>query len=174
MQATAIFAGGCFWCMQAPYDELDGVLDTTVGYTGGSSEKPTYEQVCAGGTGHLEAIRVRYDPSKISYQRLLDVFWHNVDPTDGGGQFCDRGESYETAIFTAGDEQKSLAEASKAELDGSGLLPAKVVTKIRPASAFWPAEDYHQDYYRKNPVRYKVYRYSCGRDRRLQSLWGQP
>ena len=174
MKASAIFAGGCFWCMEPPFDELDGVLDTTVGYTGGSTANPTYDDVCEGNTGHLEAVRVTYDPSKISYRRLLDVFWHNVDPTDGGGQFCDRGESYKTAIFTADDEQRALAEASKAELDGSGLLPDKVATKILPAAHFWPAEDYHQYYYRNNPLRYKFYRYSCGRDRRLQSLWRHP
>ncbi|TAM47528.1 MAG: peptide-methionine (S)-S-oxide reductase [Gammaproteobacteria bacterium] len=168
--ATAIFAGGCFWCMEPPYDELAGVVATTSGYTGGRKLNPTYQEVSAGGTGHFEAVQIAYDPAKVSYEKLLEVFWRNVDPLDGGGQFCDRGDSYKTAIFYRNEEQKRLAERSKAEIEQR--LGKKVATPILPAATFYAAEDYHQDYYMKNPLRYKYYRYSCGRDQRLEKLWG--
>jgi peptide-methionine (S)-S-oxide reductase len=170
--ALATFAGGCFWCMEPPFDKVSGVLSTTVGYTGGTVVDPTYEQVSAGGTGHLEAVRVTYDPQQVSYEALLDVFWHNVDPTDPGGQFCDRGRQYTTAIFVHDDEQRALAEASKRRLESSGRLERPIVTAIRSAGPFYPAEEYHQDYYDKNPLRYRFYRTSCGRDRQLRRIWG--
>jgi peptide-methionine (S)-S-oxide reductase len=170
--ATAIFAGGCFWCMEPPFDALDGVTATTSGYTGGTLDNPSYQQVSAGGTGHAEAVRVTYDPARVDYQTLLDVYWHNVDPLDAGGQFCDRGDSYRTAIFYADDTQKQLAEASKAALEQSGRFKTAIVMAIVPATTFYPAEDYHQDYYKKNSIRYKFYRYACGRDHRLEELWG--
>lgn len=169
--ATAVFAGGCFWCMEPPFDKLPGVVATTSGYTGGHKVNPTYEEVSAGDTGHVEAMQVTYDPKQISYKKLLDVFWINVDPLDKGGQFCDRGNTYTTAIFYQNEEQKKLAEQSKAEIEKK--LGKSVVTAIRPASTFYAAEDYHQDYYKKNPLRYKYYRYSCGRDQRLEQLWGK-
>ncbi len=171
-EAKAIFAGGCFWCMEPPFDAIDGVLSTTAGYTGGTKADPTYEEVSAGGTGHAEAVEVVYDPTKVTYEKLLDVFWHNVDPTVKDRQFCDVGEQYRAEIFYLGDEQKRLAEASKDKLDRSLKLKAAVVTEIVPAGRFWPAEDYHQDYYRKNPLRYRFYRAGCGRDHRLEELWG--
>lgn len=167
---TAVFAGGCFWCMEPPYDELAGVVTTTSGYTGGRKLNPTYQEVSAGGTGHFEAVQIAYDPAKVSYEKLLEVFWRNVDPLDGGGQFCDRGDSYKTAIFYRNEEQKRLAEQSKAAIEQR--LGRKVATEILPAATFYAAEDYHQDYYKKNPIRYKYYRYSCGRDQRLEKLWG--
>jgi peptide-methionine (S)-S-oxide reductase len=169
--ARATFAGGCFWCMEPPFDELDGVVSTTSGYTGGHKANPTYEQVSSGTTGHLESMQVLYDPAKVSYDKLLEVFWHNIDPLDGGGQFCDRGNQYTTAIFYHGEEQKRLAEASKERVEKQ--LGKPVATVIRPAEEFYPAEDYHQDYYKKNPLRYKFYRLSCGRDHRLEELWGK-
>ena len=169
--ATAVFAGGCFWCMEPPYDKLPGVAATTSGYSGGQLVNPTYEQVSAGGTGHIEVIQVTYDPKQVSYEKLLEVFWRNVDPLDGGGQFCDRGNTYATAIFYQNEEQKKLAEQSKIEIEKK--LGKSVVTPIRPAVTFYAAEDYHQDYYLKNPLRYKYYRYSCGRDQRLEQLWGK-
>jgi methionine-S-sulfoxide reductase len=171
--AVAIFAGGCFWCMEPPYDKLEGVLSTTSGYTGGKSENPTYNEVSAGGTGHTEAVEIRYDPSQVDYQQLLEIFWHNVDPIDAGGQFCDRGDQYRTGIFYKDEEQRRLAEASKQALEASGKLAASVVTEIVAAGPFYPAEDYHQDYYQKNPARYKFYRWGCKRDRRLEELWGE-
>jgi peptide-methionine (S)-S-oxide reductase len=170
-QAVATFAGGCFWCMEPPYDKLDGVLATTSGYTGGSKVDPTYHEVSAGGTGHAEAVQVTYDPAKVTYEQLLDVYWHNVDPLDPGGQFCDRGEQYRTAIFVHDEEQRRLAEQSKQGLEGRFERP--IVTEIVPASTFYPAEDYHQNYYEKNPIRYKFYRWNCGRDQRLAELWGE-
>jgi peptide-methionine (S)-S-oxide reductase len=170
--AKATFAGGCFWCMEGPFDEVAGVVSTTVGYTGGDTADPTYEEVSAGGTGHAESIQVVYDPEKVSYGTLLEVFWHNVDPTDGGGQFCDRGDQYRSEIFYDGEEQRGLAEESKAALEKNKPFKAPIVTKIVALTTFYPAEEYHQDYYRKNPVRYKFYRYGCGRDRRLHELWG--
>ncbi len=169
-QATAIFAGGCFWCMEPPYDKLEGVEETISGYTGGHLEDPTYEQVTGGNTGHYEAVKITYDPAQISYQKLLEVFWRNIDPLDAGGQFCDRGSSYRSAIFYLDQEQQQLAQASKQEVAERFEQP--VVTEILPAKEFYPAEDYHQNYYQKNPLRYKYYRFSCGRDDRLEELWG--
>lgn len=171
-RATATFAGGCFWCMQPPFDRLAGVVSTTVGYTGGHTKNPTYEEVSAGVTGHTESIQVTYDPKKITYTQLLDVFWHNVDPLTPNAQFCDHGAQYRTAIFFHNEEQKRLAEQSKKDLDASGRFQQPIVTEIVPASEFYPAEEYHQAYYRKNPVRYKYYRYRCGRDQRLEEVWG--
>jgi peptide-methionine (S)-S-oxide reductase len=171
--AKATFAGGCFWCMEPPYDELEGVLSTISGYSGGTVPNPTYKQVSSGRTGHTEVIQIEYDPSRISYQDLLDVFWRNVDPVDAGGQFCDRGDQYRTAIFYHDEQQRRLAERSKETWDRSGKLPKAVVTEIVPFTAFYAAEEYHQDYYQKNPLRYKYYRTACGRDRRLNQLWGE-
>jgi peptide-methionine (S)-S-oxide reductase len=172
-QAVATFAGGCFWCMEPPYDRLDGVTATISGYTGGDTADPTYQEVSAGGTGHAEAVQVTYDPAKVSYEELLEVFWQNVDPLDAGGQFCDRGDQYRTGIFVHDAEQRRLAEASKQALADSGRLEQPIVTEIENAGPFYPAEDYHQDYYQKNPVRYKFYRWNCGRDQRLAELWSE-
>ena len=172
--AVAIFAGGCFWCMEPPYDKLDGVLSTTSGYTGGKKANPTYKQVSSGRTKHREAVRIEYDPKRVDYARLLEVFWRNIDPLDGRGQFCDKGRHYTSAIYALDDEQLAAAEASKAALESEGKLKGKIRTEILPAGAFYPAEDYHQDYYVKNPVRYKYYRWGCGRDARLKKLWGEP
>jgi peptide-methionine (S)-S-oxide reductase len=169
----ATFAGGCFWCMEPPFDNVDGVHSTTSGYAGGKTENPSYRQVSAGVTGHAEAIQVVYDPERVTYEDLLEVFWTNIDPLDGGGQFCDRGSQYRTAIFFEGDEQRRAAEASKQALTDSGRLPGPIVTEITPLEAFYPAEDYHQDFYKRNPVRYTSYRAGCGRDRRLKQLWGE-
>ena len=168
--AKATFAGGCFWCMEPPYDELDGVISTISGYTGGTKKKPSYEQVSAGTTGHAEAVEITYDPKKISYEKLLDVFWRNIDPLTANAQFCDSGSQYRSAIFYHDSTQKTLAEASKKRVQSRFKQP--IVTEIVRAAEFYPAEDYHQDYYKKNPVRYKLYRYGCGRDKRLQELWG--
>jgi len=168
----ATFAGGCFWCMEPPFDELPGVISTASGYTGGRTENPTYEQVSSGGTGHTEAIEVVYDPSKITYARLLDVFWKNIDPITPNRQFCDVGTQYRSAIYYHNEEQKRLAEASKKVLENSGRFKQPIVTEIAAVSPFYRAEEYHQDYYKKNPVRYKFYKYRCGRDQRLQELWG--
>ena len=167
---TAIFAGGCFWCVESDFDHVPGVLGTVSGYTGGHVKNPTYEQVSGGGTGHLESVEITYDPAKATYARLLTAFWHSVDPTDPGGQFCDRGEQYRTAIFVAGAEQRKEAEASKAAAEKA--LGRKIATQIRDASAFYPAEEYHQDFYRKNPLHYKFYRWNCGRNQRVEELWG--
>jgi len=168
----ATFAGGCFWCMQPPFDKLDGVLLTTVGYTGGPEENPTYKQVSYGKTGHAEAIQILYDPSKISYTQLLDVFWRNIDPTTRNRQFSDVGSQYRTAIFHHSDEEKQLAEHSKEELQKSGRFDKEIVTEITPASTFYRAEEYHQKYYKKNPIRYKAYRIGSGRDRFIMKVWG--
>jgi peptide-methionine (S)-S-oxide reductase len=170
--AKATFAGGCFWCMQGPYDAVPGVVSTTVGYTGGKKAGATYYEVGAGGTGHREAIEVVFDPKKVSYEKLLDVFWHNVDPTYAGGQFCDSGFQYTTAIFVHDDGQRAAAEASRSALEASKVLKAPIVTEIVKAAPFWKAEEYHQSYYKKNPVRYNFYRSGCGRDSRLKQLWG--
>jgi peptide-methionine (S)-S-oxide reductase len=170
--AFAVFAGGCFWCMEPPFDALDGVLSTSSGYTGGTVENPTYEQVSQGGTGHREAVRVEYDPARVSYPQLLDTFWHNVDPLDGGGQFCDRGRQYASAIFVADAEQRRLAEASKQALELSKRFEQPIATGILAAGTFYAAEDYHQDYARRNPLRYRFYRSGCGRDARLKAVWG--
>lgn len=171
-RAVATFAGGCFWCMEPPFDKLAGVISTISGYTGGTTANPTYEQVVRGGTGHAEAVQVVYDPAKITYEQLLAVFWRNVDPHDAGGQFCDRGDSYRTGIFVHDEAQKRAAEESKKALAASGKLKSPIVTEIVPAGKFYPAEEYHQDYYRKNPFRYQVYRTNCGRDARLREVWG--
>ena len=172
MLETATFAGGCFWCMEGPFDALDGVVSTTSGYSGGTLANPTYEQVSAGGTGHTESVQVTYDPQRVSYEKLLDVFWHNIDPTVANQQFCDHGSQYRTAIFYHNDTQRQAAEASLAALELSKPFKAPIRTELSKAGAFYPAEDYHQDYYKKNPVRYKFYRYNCGRDQRLTELWG--
>jgi len=169
--ALATFAGGCFWCMEPPYDELDGVISTIAGYIGGTRRNPTYGEVSTGSTGHTEAMEIRYDPSEITYQELLDVFWVNIDPTVDDRQFCDKGSQYRAGVFYHNAEQKALAEASKRKIIDSGRFD-RVVTEITPASRFYRAEEYHQDYYVKNPLRYKFYRYNCGRDRRLEELWG--
>ena len=171
---TAIFAGGCFWCMEHPFDELDGVSSVTSGYSGGTKAKPTYEEVSSGTTGHAEAVQVVYDPAKVSYQKLVDVFWHNIDPLAVNAQFCDHGTQYRSAIFYQDDEQKRIAEASKEALAKSGRFDKPIATQIVAATAFWPAEDYHQHYYRTHAVQYKFYRYNCGRDQRLEQLWGKP
>ncbi len=170
--ATATFAGGCFWCMEGPFDELDGVLSTTSGYTGGYTANPTYAQVSAGVTGHAEAVEVAYDPQRISYQELLTVYWRNIDPTTSNGQFCDHGDQYRPAIFYHNEAQRRLAEASKEEVERTKTFSAPIVTEITQATEFYPAEEHHQDYYRKNPIRYKFYRLTCGRDARLTELWG--
>jgi len=169
-EAVAVFAGGCFWCMEPPYDELDGVNSTTSGYTGGHVANPTYQQVVRGDTGHYESVKITYDPDVISYAELLDVFWHNVDPFDAGGQFCDRGSSYRAAVFYLTPAQQAAVRESKARLEETFGRP--VVTQILEADIFYPAEDYHQNYYEKNPVRYKFYRWNCGRDARLETIWG--
>jgi peptide-methionine (S)-S-oxide reductase len=171
--ARATFAGGCFWCMEAPFDKVPGVRSTTSGYAGGTVENPSYRQVSAGGTGHAEVVQVVYDPGKVTYEELLEVFWRNVDPLDGGGQFCDRGNQYRSQIFYEGPDQKAAAEASKRRLQESGRLSGRIVTAITPLEAFYPAEEYHQDFYRRNPERYMRYRAGCGRDRRLEELWGE-
>jgi peptide-methionine (S)-S-oxide reductase len=168
----ATFAGGCFWCMEPPFDELRGVIATTSGYTGGRTKSPTYEQVSSGGTGHAEAVEVVYDPSKITYARLLDVFWKNIDPITPNRQFCDIGTQYRSAIYYQTEEQKRLAEASKKVLENSARFEQPIVTEIAAASPFYRAEEYHQDYYKKNPIRFKYYKYRCGRDQRLEELWG--
>jgi methionine-S-sulfoxide reductase len=170
--ASAVFAGGCFWCVEEAFDGVQGVISTTSGYTGGRVPNPTYEQVARGGTGHYEAVRVIYDPGQVSYETLLQTFWRNIDPTDAGGQFCDRGDSYRAAIFYATDAQKRLAIGSKQALDESRPFEGEIVTEILPATEFYPAEEYHQDYYTKNPLRYKYYKWSCGRAQRLEELWG--
>lgn len=172
--SKATFAGGCFWCMEPPFDKLDGVISTTSGYTGGHQQDPTYKEVSRGGTGHTEAVQIVYDPKRVSYAELLDVYWHNIDPTDAHGQFCDKGSQYRSEIFYHDNEQKQLAAQSKAALIELKPFTGDVVTGITPATAFYPAEDYHQDYYIKNPIRYKYYRYGCGRDNRLEDLWGEP
>lgn len=171
--AVAIFAGGCFWCMEPPFDKLDGVRSTTSGYTGGQTKNPTYPEVSAGSTGHTEAVRVEYDPKRVSYEKLLEVFWINVDPTVRDRQFCDVGSQYRTGIFYSNPEQKRLAEESKAALQKAKPFKEPIVTEIAAAGEFYPAEEYHQDYYLKNPIRYKFYRAGCGRDNRLQELWGK-
>ena len=169
---TAVFAGGCFWCVEADFDKVDGVISTTSGYTGGSVANPTYEQVSAKHTGHAEAEKIVFDPKKVSYQQLVEHFWRTIDPTTKDRQFCDAGSPYRTAIFAQNDEQLKIAQASKAALEKSKPFKAPIVTEIEKAKPFYPAEDYHQDYYNKNPVRYNYYRFACGRDARLKELWG--
>ena len=169
--SVATFAGGCFWCMEAPFDALPGVVSTTSGYTGGAKKSPSYEEVSAGGTGHAEAVEIVYDPTKLSFEKLLEVFWHNIDPTVADRQFCDVGSQYRSAIFVHDADQRRAAEASLAEVQKKLGLPVK--TQIVEAAAFYPAEDYHQDYYEKNPIRYRYYRHGCGRDARLEEIWGK-
>jgi peptide-methionine (S)-S-oxide reductase len=168
--AVATFAGGCFWCMEHPFDVIQGVISTTSGYTGGHVKNPTYEQVSSGTTGHYETEQVRYDPSKVSYEKLLDVYWHNIDPFDAGGQFCDHGSQYRSVIFYHNKHQEELARKSKEALQKKAGPGHKIVTQILPAKTFYPAEEYHQNFYEKNPVRYKFYRYACGRDKRLKEV----
>ena len=170
--AKATFAGGCFWCMEPPFDKLSGVLSTISGYTGGHVVNPKYRDVASNRTGHTEVVQIEYDDDVISYRELLDVFWRNIDPLDAGGQFCDRGSSYRTGIFYHDQQQRNLAEASRSRIEGSGILGAPIVTEITELDVFYPAETYHQDYYTKNPVRYKYYRFACGRDARLEAVWG--
>ncbi|MEL6214557.1 MAG: peptide-methionine (S)-S-oxide reductase MsrA [Pseudomonadota bacterium] len=169
--AVAIFAGGCFWCMEPPFDKLPGVLETTSGYTDGEVVDPTYKQVSAGRTGHTEAVEIRYDPTKVSYEELLAVFWKIIDPLAVDRQFCDRGSQYRSGIYYATEQEKALAEASAARVAAQFDKP--IATEIKPASEFYAAEEYHQDYYLKNPIRYKFYRSGCGRDARLEELWGK-
>ena len=170
--AKATFAGGCFWCMQPAFDGLPGVVSTQAGYTGGHKENPTYEEVCDGTTGHAESVEVTYDPKKITYRKLLDVYWHNIDPTVVDQQFCDEGNQYRTAIFFHDADQQREALASKAELEKTKPFSGPIVTEIVPASTFYPAEDYHQQYCRTHAISYGIYRYNCGRDQRLRELWG--
>ncbi len=170
--AKATFAGGCFWCMEQPFDDLNGVHSTISGYIGGELKNPTYQQVSAGRTGHTEAVQVAYDPSKVTFQELLDVFWHNIDPLAVNRQFCDSGTQYRSGIFYHDEDQKVLAEASKQALVSSKRFSEPIATEVTAVDVFYPAEDYHQDYYKKNPVRYKIYRNGCGRDARLRQLWG--
>ncbi len=170
-EAVATFAGGCFWCMEPPYDKVEGVKSTISGYMGGHVRNPTYEQVSRKKTGHAEVVQVTYDPDVVTYETLLDIYWHNIDPLDAGGQFCDRGDSYRTEIFFHTPEQAAAARASRERVQARFEEP--VATAISEAGEFYPAEDYHQDYYEKNPVRYKYYRWRCGRDERLQQLWGE-
>ncbi len=170
--AKATFAGGCFWCMEPPFDELEGVVSTTSGYIDGQVKNPTYRQVSSGGTGHTEAVQIVFDPAKVSFEELLHVFWRNIDPPAVDRQFCDGGSQYRTGIYAHDDEQLRLADESKQALVRAQRFDQPIATEIEPATKFYPAEDYHQDYYRKNPTRYKMYRTGCGRDRRLQELWG--
>ena len=169
---TATFAGGCFWCMEPPFDKLPGVISTTSGYMGGRVRSPTYEQVSAGSTGHAEVVQIVFDPAQVSYARLLDVFWRNIDPVTPNRQFCDAGSQYRSAIFHHTEAQRAAAQAGKEELERSGRFRTPIVTEIMAAAPFYPAEAYHQDYYIKNPIRYKYYRGRCGRDDRLAELWG--
>ena len=169
--ASAVFAGGCFWCTESDFEKVPGVIDAISGYTGGHVKNPTYQQVSAGGTGHMESVKVLYDPSKVSYEQLLDYFWRHVDPTDPGGQFVDRGSQYRSVIFYANETEKRLAEKSKQELAASGQFNKPIVTDILPLGEFYPAEDYHQNYYKKNPIRYHYYRYGSGRDQFLKKTW---
>ncbi|MDH5534338.1 MAG: peptide-methionine (S)-S-oxide reductase MsrA [Betaproteobacteria bacterium] len=169
--AKAVFAGGCFWCVEEAFDKVPGVIATTSGYTGGRTKNPTYEQVSSESTGHAEAVLVEYDPSKVTYQKLVDVLWRNIDPTQRNGQFCDHGSSYRSAIFYLDDEQRRIAEASKSELVKDKPFRGEIVTEVTKASDFYPAEGYHQDYYQRNPIRYKFYKTGCGREARLKQLW---
>jgi peptide-methionine (S)-S-oxide reductase len=172
--SKAYFAGGCFWCMEEAFEKVEGVLSATSGYMGGTVASPSYEAVSAGQTGHAESVEVVYNPAKVSYQKLLDVFWHNVDPVTPNAQFCDHGSQYRSAIFFQTDEEKRASDASKQAIDQSKRFNEPIVTQIVMASQFYPAEEYHQDYYKKNPVRYKFYKYNCGRAKRLEALWGNP
>jgi len=170
-EVVATFAGGCFWCMEPPFEALPGVISVTSGYTGGQKKDPSYDEVSAGGTGHVEAVQIVYDPAKLSFDKLLEVFWHNIDPTVADRQFCDVGSQYRSAIFVRDDAQRKAAEASLAGVQKA--LGVSVKTEILEASPFYRAEEYHQDYYKKNPIRYRYYRHGCGRDARLQEIWGK-
>lgn len=170
---TAIFAGGCFWCMEPPFDKLDGVISTTSGYTAGDKKNPTYKEVSAGHTGHTEAIQIVFDPDKVSYAELLKVFWKNIDPVAIDRQFCDSGSQYRSGIYYLDETQESAAKESLLQLENNKPFEELIATEVLPASTFYPAEEYHQDYYQKNPVRYKYYRYRCGRDNRLTEIWGE-
>ncbi len=172
-RAEAVFAGGCFWCTESDFEKIDGVIEAVSGYTGGKKPNPTYKQVAAGATRHAEAVKVVYDPDRISYAELLDIFWRSVDPTDDGGQFVDRGYQYRSAIFYASEDEHRQAVASRDRLAASGRFDRPIVTEIVPLGAFYQAEDYHQDYYKKNPIRYKLYRYQCGRNARVEAVWGE-
>ncbi|MAN75053.1 MAG: peptide-methionine (S)-S-oxide reductase [Henriciella sp.] len=169
---SAIFAGGCFWCTEADFDKVDGVISTVSGYTGGTVENPTYRQVTSGDTGHYEAVEVTYDPAKVTYDELVDYYFHTIDPTDERGQFCDKGSSYRSAVFVETGDQREAVEAEIEEIEESGVLPGPVVTSVLDESTFWKAEDYHQNYYKTTPVKYRFYRQGCGRDARLKELWG--
>ncbi len=171
-RAQATFAGGCFWCVESDFDKVEGVISTTSGYTGGDTENPTYRQVASETTGHYEAVRIVYDPSVVSYEELVDYFWRHIDPLDAEGQFCDKGSSYRSAIFTHNPEQKQIAQESKMELEDPDRFEQPIATEILPLKTFYEAEDYHQDYYQKNPLRYNFYRTACGRDQRINELWG--
>jgi peptide-methionine (S)-S-oxide reductase len=170
----AYFAGGCFWCMEEVFEKVEGVLSATSGYMGGTVSNPTYEEVSAGRTGHTESVEVVYDPAKVSYQKLLDAFWHNVDPITANAQFCDHGSQYRSAIFFRTDEEKRASDSSKQSIEQSRRFKEPIVTQIVMAQQFYPAEEYHQDFYKKNPIRYKLYKYNCGRAQRLEELWGKP
>jgi peptide-methionine (S)-S-oxide reductase len=170
--AKAYFAGGCFWCMEEAFEKLDGVLDVVSGYMGGSVKNPSYEQVSAGQTGHAESVEVRYDPAKVTYTQLLEAFWRNVDPITPNAQFCDHGNQYRAAIFYQGEDERRAAEDSKRAIEQSKRFSTPIVTQLTAASEFYPAEEYHQDFYKKNPIRYKYYKFTCGRAQRLESLWG--
>lgn len=172
--AKAYFAGGCFWCMEEAFEQVEGVVAVVSGYMGGTVGNPRYEQVSGGGTGHAESVEVSYDPAKVSYQKLLDVFWRNIDPITPNAQFCDHGNQYRSAVFYGTDEEQRLSEESKAAIERSKRFSAPITTQLVKASEFYPAEDYHQDYYKKNPLRYKYYKFSCGRAQRLEALWGKP
>ena len=169
---SAIFAGGCFWCVEEAFDAVPGVVATTSGYTGGTVENPTYEQVSQGGTGHFEAVKVEYDPAKVSYEQLLETFWYNIDPFDPAGQFCDKGDSYKSAVFVGSDAERNLAQSGKQGIADRFQQP--VATEILQEQAFYPAEGYHQDFYKTNPIRYKYYKWGCGRAQRLEEIWGKP
>ncbi len=169
---TAIFAGGCFWCMEEAYEKVPGVISAVSGYTGGKADDATYRRVSSGATGHYEVVEVEYDPDQVTYERLLDVFWRNIDPFDARGQFCDKGTQYLSAIFVANDRQRELAEATKAEVEAEFSMP--VATEILPEQTFYPAEDYHQNYYKTTSARYNFYKFGCGRPQRLEELWGEP
>lgn len=170
---TAVFAGGCFWCTESDYEKVEGVIKAESGYTGGFTENPTYKQVTRENTGHFEAVKVVYDPSKVSYAELVDYFWYTIDPTDPRGQFCDKGSSYRSAIFYADDKQKAISESSLAEIKANKPFKADIVTQLLPLQTFYLAEEYHQDYYLKSPIKYGYYRSRCGRDNRIKSLWGE-
>jgi peptide-methionine (S)-S-oxide reductase len=170
--AVATFAGGCFWCVEEAFDKVEGVLSTTSGFIGGRVAHPTYEEVVRGTTGHAEAVQVEYDPNRVTYEQLLDTFWRNIDPLDAGGQFCDRGSHYRSAIFYHDERQRELATRSKRTLDERDVLPGPIVTEIVPATAFYEAEAYHQNYYQRNALRYRFYKFTCGREARLEELWG--